>query len=138
MLNSQAEVLSLTFHIYSNSNSNSNLGDSCSKYYLSAATVSKGGNCGDILNSYGVGLVASTAICATCVVSAIFLVYSSSMAIMYPTNQLKFGFKNFNSHKRKDSTIEISPENEFGLSPAKYDEEKNDNKYGGTEDMTAW
>ena len=55
-----------------------------------------------------------------------------------PTNQLKFGFKNFNSHKRKDSTIEISPENDFGLSPAKYDEEKNDNKYGGTEDMTAW
>ena len=137
MLNSQA-VLSLTLHIYSNSNSNSNLGDSCSKYYLSAATVSNGGNCGDMLNSYGVGLVASTMLCVVCVVSAIFLVYSSSMAIIYPTDRLKFGFKNFNSQKRKDSTIEISPENDFGLSPAKYDGEKNGNKYGGTEDMTAW
>ena len=132
VLNSQA-VLSLTLHIYSNSNSN--LGDSCSKYYLSAATVSRGGNCGDILSSYGVELIASTALCATCVLTAIFLVYSSSMSIIYPTDRFKFGFKNINRYKRKDSTIEISPDNDFGLSLTKYDEEENDNKHKEAENV---
>ena len=65
-------------------------------------------------------------------------VAQSAVEAINPTDRFKFGFKNFNRYKRKDSTIEISPENDFGLSPAKYDEEKNGNKYGGTEDMTAW
>ena len=37
-----------------------------------------------------------------------------------------------------DITIEISPENDFGLSLTKYDEEENDNKHKEAEDMTAW
>ena len=90
--------------------------------------MSSGGNCGDILKLYGVGLIASAALSGTCVIAALFLVYSSSMTIIYPTSRFKFGFMDFKNSKRKESMIEISPENTFGLSLANDKEEINDRK----------
>ena len=77
---------------------------------------------------YGVGLIASAALSGTCVIAALFLVYSSSMTIIYPTSRFKFGFMDFKNSKRKESMIEISPENTFGLSLANDKEEINDRK----------
>ena len=59
------------------------------------------------------------------------------MTIIYPTSRFKFGFMDFKNSKRKESMIEISPENTFGLSLAN-DEEKNDRKDEEAEDMTLW
>ena len=93
-------------------------GTFCGVYKFSSTSITRGRNCRYILSDYRLNLAASSILCVVSAIAAIGLVTACVIALCFPTKRLKLRglTSNSNRNSRRNSTAEISPEMEFGVS----------------------